>query len=566
MNKPISDKPVVKTLIDLCHQHGVAQVIISPGSRNAPLILSFSGSQLFECITIVDERSAGYFALGLARATQKPVALVCTSGTAALNLAPAIAEAYYQQIPLIAITADRPVEWIDQVDGQAINQQGIFSNFTRFQCQLPATIINGDDDWYTNRVINEALLKATGNAPGPVHINVPLKEPLYGKTIYPAKQVRMITQVAANNTFSEDTLQLLTSELAKFDRVMVLMGACVPDEGLKNAIITLADKGVLVLTETLSNVENDAFIGNMDRVVSTISEEDYAIFAPDLLITIDVPVLSRMIKKLIRTRKPSVHWHLSNQLAITDTYQSVTRLIQGDAPILLGEIAEQMNQKNNRFVTVWKKRANQMLERHKSYLTKISWCDLKLFETLSETPFPHRQIHLGNSTPVRYAQLFDWNRGHKWFANRGTSGIDGCLSSAVGAAHGSDEPVLLIVGDLSFFYDSNGLWNNYLKPNFRIILINNSGGGIFRFIAGPSETEELEEFFEAKQTMNAQGIAKTFGLNYIACNNETTFKEALKNFFEPSEKPMILEVFTPNVENGIVLKGYFKCLKERSNF
>jgi 2-succinyl-5-enolpyruvyl-6-hydroxy-3-cyclohexene-1-carboxylate synthase len=136
----------------------------------------------------------------------------------------------------------------------------------------------------------------------------------------------------------------------------------------------------------------------------------------------------------------------------------------------------------------------------------------------------------------------------------------------VGAAHGSDEPVLLIVGDLSFFYDSNGLWNNYLKPNFRIILINNSGGGIFRFIAGPSETEELEEFFEAKQTMNAQGIAKTFGLNYIACNNETTFKEALKNFFEPSEKPMILEVFTPNVENGIVLKGYFKCLKERSNF
>jgi 2-succinyl-5-enolpyruvyl-6-hydroxy-3-cyclohexene-1-carboxylate synthase len=562
MNKPVSDKPVVKTLIDLCHQHGVAQVIISPGSRNAPLILSFSGSQLFECITIVDERSAGYFALGLARATHKPVALVCTSGTAALNLAPAIAEAYYQQIPLIAITADRPIEWIDQVDGQAINQQGIFSNFTRFQCQLPAAIINGDDEWYTNRLINEALIKATGNVPGPVHINVPLKEPLYGKTVYPAQQARMITQIDTNSSLSEETLQLLTSELAKFERVMVLMGACAPNEGLKKALVTLAEKGVLVLTETLSNAENEAFIGNMDRVVSTISEDEYAIFAPDLLITMDVPVLSRMIKKLIRTRKPSVHWHFSNQPTITDTYQSVTRLIQGDAPILISELAQQMNQKNNRFVTVWKKRANQTLDRHKSYLSHTSWSDLKLFEALSKTPFSHRQIHLGNSTPVRYAQLFDWNRGHNWFANRGTSGIDGCLSSAVGAAHGCDEPVLLIVGDLSFFYDSNGLWNNYLKPNFRIILINNSGGGIFRFISGPSETEELEAFFEAKQNLNAQGIAQTFGLDYIACNNETTLKEALKNLFEPSEKPIILEVFTPNVENGIVLKAYFKYLKE----
>lgn len=562
MNKPISDKPVVKTLIDLCHRHGVAQVIISPGSRNAPLILSFSGSQLFECITIVDERSAGYFALGLARATNKPVAVVCTSGTAALNLAPAIAEAYYQQIPLIAITADRPVEWIDQVDGQAINQHGIFSNFIRFQCQLPAAIVNGDDEWYTNRVINEALLKATGNVPGPVHINVPLKEPLYGKTIYPNQQARMITQVACNNTFSEEALQLLTNELAKFDRVMVLMGACLPNEELKKALVKLAEKGVLVLTETLSNTENEAFIGNMDRVVSTISEDEYTIFAPDLLITIDVPVLSRMIKKLIRSQKPNVHWHFSNQPAITDTYQSVTRLIQGGAPILLSELAKQMNQKNNQFVTAWKKRDVQTLERHKSYLANISWCDLKLFETLSQTPFPPLQIHLGNSTPVRYVQLFDWNIRHNWFANRGTSGIDGCLSSAVGAAHGSNEPVLLIIGDLSFFYDSNGLWNNYLKPNFRIILINNSGGGIFRFIAGPSETEELEDFFEAKQTLNAQGIAQTFGLNYIACNNETAFKEALRDFFEPSEKPAIMEVFTPNVENGIVLKAYFKYLKD----
>ena len=137
MSKPISDKPIVKTLVDLCHLHGVEQVIISPGSRNAPLIVSFAGLEKFECLSIVDERSAAYFALGLAKESRKPVAIVCTSGTAALNYAPAVAEAFYQKIPLVVITADRPKEWIDQADGQAIMQPGIFSNFIRYQCTLP---------------------------------------------------------------------------------------------------------------------------------------------------------------------------------------------------------------------------------------------------------------------------------------------------------------------------------------------------------------------------------------------------------------------------------------------
>lgn len=561
MNTPISDKPIIKILIDLCYRHGVEQVIISPGSRNAPLIISFSGSKLFECLTIVDERSAGYFALGLARAKQKPVAVVCTSGTAALNLAPAVAEAYYQQIPLIVITADRPIEWINQADGQAIDQQGIYNNFIRFQCQLPVAITNDDDEWYANRLVNEALLKSSGKTPGPIHINVPLREPLYKKSVYQNNPGRIITQIPTNQSLSEENFQLLTNELDKFEKIIILMGASVPDKDLQKALTTLAGKGVLILTETLSNAENEAFTGNMDRVVSTISEEDYTLFAPDLLITFDVPVLSRMVKKILRISKPIVHWHFSNQESITDTYRCVTRTIDGNAAQILGEIALRINKKNNQYPAKWKKRDKQTCERHNQYLKQINWCDLKLFDVLSKTDFIPQQIHLGNSTPVRYAQLFDWNNGHTWHANRGTSGIDGCLSSAVGAAYGLEQRVLLIVGDLSFFYDSNGLWNNYLKPNFRIILINNSGGGIFRFINGPSETDELEQFFEAKQSLNAEGIAKTFGLNYIACNNEATFKSALNDFFAPSEKPAIIEVFTPNVENGIILKNYFEYLK-----
>lgn len=565
MNNPVSDKPVVKELIDLCHQYGIEEVIISPGSRNAPLILSFHGSHLFNCLTIVDERSAGYFALGMARARQKPVAIICTSGTAAVNFAPAVAEAFYQQIPLVVITADRPTEWINQADGQAINQQGIYSNYIRYQCQLPVAISHADDTWFVNRTINDALSTATGINPGPVHINVPLREPLYGKTVFPAIPARKIISFQSKLTLAKEELQMLLDEIHRCDRVMVLMGAHHKDDRLQAALSLLADKGIMVLTETLSNTSNGNFINNMDRVVSTIPEDDYPIFAPELLITFDVPVLSKMIKKMLRTRKPKSHWHFSNQEAFTDTYQSLTKKIEGNAGLTIQQVAENITTKSNRFTEIWKKRAEEALILHHQYLNRIGWCDLKLFQTLNATSFPGYQIHLGNSTPVRYAQLFDWKNSHTWFANRGTSGIDGCVSTAAGAAYGSEQPVLLIVGDLSFFYDSNGLWHQYLKPNFRIILINNSGGGIFRFLPGSSETEELEQFFEVKQNMNAQGIAQTFGLKYLSCNNEAEFNNALKIFFAPSDKPFILEVFTPNVENGILLKDYFKYLNRNSD-
>lgn len=561
MNKPLSDKPVVKIVTDLCHQYAIEKVVISPGSRNAPLILSFSASEWFECMTIVDERSAAYFALGLAKETGKPVAIICTSGTAALNFAPAIAEAYYQQIPLIVLTADRPAEWIDQADGQAIHQESLFQNFIRYHCQLPIAIAHPDDEWYANRLVNDALSTATGLVKGPVHLNIPLREPLYGKTVYPAKQTRKVSTIAPSGELNPETFQELTREINHFDQVMVLMGATTPNAVLNQALVKLAEKGVVVLTETLSNVDHPRFIHNMDRVVATIEEDDFALYAPDLLITLDTPVLSRMIKKLLRNRKPQMHWHFSNQASVTDTYQCLSHKIEGDAIDIIHQLADSLEPKQMRFSESWNKRNQYATNRHQLFLNRIKWSDLKLFEILSNTDIPYGPIHLGNSTPVRYAQLFDWKNKHTWFANRGTSGIDGCVSTAVGAVHGSKQPTLLIVGDLSFFYDSNGLWNRYLRPDFRILLINNSGGGIFRFLPGSSESEELESFFEAKQSYSANGIAQTFGLNYAACHNEPELREHLSEFVKPSDKPALLEVFTPNIDNGRFLKDYFRFLK-----
>lgn len=207
MSKPISDKPIVKALVELCHLHGVEQVVISPGSCNAPLVISFAGYEKFECLSIVDERSAAYFALGLARETKKPVAIVCTSGTAGLNYAPAVAEAYYQQVPLVVITADRPKEWINQADGQAIEQPGIYNNFIRHQCTLPLSGGHKDDEWYMNRILNEAFQKCTGTIPGPIHINVPMREPLYGKTVYSDSPARKIEVLTGDNDSAKQLMQ-----------------------------------------------------------------------------------------------------------------------------------------------------------------------------------------------------------------------------------------------------------------------------------------------------------------------------------------------------------------------
>ncbi|ASB49823.1 2-succinyl-5-enolpyruvyl-6-hydroxy-3-cyclohexene-1-carboxylic-acid synthase [Alkalitalea saponilacus] len=561
MSKPISDKPIVKALVELCHLHGVEQVIISPGSRNAPLIISFNGCERFECLSIVDERSAAYFALGLAREKKKPVALVCTSGTAALNYAPAVAEAYYQKIPLVVITADRPKEWINQADGQAIDQPGIYNNFIRHQCTLPLSGGHSDDEWYMNRMLNEAFQKCNGTVPGPIHINVPMREPLYGKTVYPEKTARKIELLTGDSQLSEEAIALLTSEIERYERVMVITGAMYHQPELKNALELLAKKGVVVLTETLSNLESDNFTGNMDRIVSTITEDEHLFFSPDMLITLDVPVLSKMIKKILRKTQPKIHWHFSNHHNITDTYQALSRIIKGNAAQILQQVASKMDEREKRFRDTWNKRATLSAERHTQYFDKLAWCDLKLYNILSETNLPSRQIHLGNSTPVRYAQLFNWNEEHTWYANRGTSGIDGCVSTAAGAAFGSDKPVLLITGDLSFLYDSNGLWHKYLPESFRIIIVNNGGGGIFRFIHGPTDTEELEEFFETKHSHNCEGIARTFGLDYHSCKNADEVTEQLKTFFNPSNKPAVMEVFTPNVESGKLLKQYFKFLK-----
>ncbi len=563
MSQRISDKPVVRYILEHCYARGIKHVVLSPGSRNAPFILSFPASEYFKCLILVDERSAAYFALGLALKTREPVVLVCTSGTAALNYAPAIAEAYYQQIPLIVITADRPPELIDQADGQTIRQSGMYQNFIRYACQTPSGVLTAAETGHLNRMLNEAFLQALGTSPGPVHINVPFREPLYGRTNFTNDFKIPLLPLPAIMSIDSGQTDILKNELKSYKRILLVLGAFNGKDGYEwqKVALILAQKGVVVLAESLSNIHGEPLILNVDRVVTAIDEDMAGQFCPDLLITADVPVLSKMLKKFLRNCAPGAHWHFSNKSILIDTYGCLTRQIEGPALKILSNIAREMEDLNGSFPEQWQQLSKLTRKLHSQFMDGLPWSDMKVFHYLASAVPAHQEVHLSNSTPVRYAQLFSWKESQTFYANRGTSGIDGCVSTSAGAAFAGSKPVTLITGDLAFFYDANGLWHRYLPDSFRIVVINNGGGGIFRVISGPSETEELEPFFEVRDHRDCQGIALTFGLEYFSARDESELNDVLTHFWGDKGKPAVLEIFTPTEVNGEILKSYFKALR-----
>jgi len=561
MSKPVSEKKVVKTLVDICLAEGLKEVVISPGSRNAPLTITFAADPDFNCYSIVDERSAGFFALGIAQQTRKPVALVCTSGSALLNYAPAVSEAYYQNLPLVVISADRPMEWVDQGDGQTIRQVGALDNVVKYSCNLPSYL--EQNDWYVKRLVSEAFYHSMNRKPGPVHINLPLREPLYGKTVHPNDELKLIQQYGAQYHLSDKQLNELSSVWNKSDAILILVGSQYPNAELRNVLNKLGESDqVVVLTEVGSNIEGDHIIGEIDKVVSTITEEEVHFFKPNLLITMDGAVVSKMVKTFLRAYPAKHHWHLSSVSRHLDTYKQLSASIEMEPLDFFKQLLPSLESKKSRYANTWHTRAIRSKNHHKEYLEKVHWSDLRVFQLLEEKLPSEYMVQWGNSSAIRYAQLFNGFNKYESFCNRGTSGIDGSTSTAVGASHITNKPTLLVTGDLSFLYDSNGLWNNYIKPNLRILVVNNGGGGIFRFIPGPSDTEELETFFEARHELNVKPLAEMYGLDYVLAEDEESLKKGFSQLFADNKKAMILEVKTPNKENASVLKSYFKRLKE----
>ena len=554
--------PKIKTaqiIVDLLQQKGIDDIVITPGSRNAPLIIGVTENSFFSAYSIVDERSAGFFALGMSQQTAKPSALICTSGSALLNYAPAVSEAFYSKIPMIVISADRPLEWIDQADGQTIRQENVLANHVLKSVNLK----EGDDEntlWYNSRLINEAINIAV-NQKGPVHINVPFSEPLYDTVNQ--KEVSPI-----NIKIPSARPQLEVDELEKYAKIwnssakkMVLVGAMLPDEQVEIQLNHISkDSSVLVLTETISNMNGDNFISSIDQFISSLSVEDKDDLKPEILITVGGMIVSKKIKTFLRSCNIQ-HWHIGYEIEAPDTYQNLSAVFRVSPDMFFSQFFFLKQNKESSYRDKFLAIRNSKIQKHNKQLSELDFSDLKVYDTLIKKLPSDIQLQSSNSSVIRYWQLFRMPKTWELFCNRGTSGIDGSTSTAIGAATKTEKPVVLVTGDISFFYDNNALWNNYIPDNFKIVLINNGGGSIFKIIPGPSTSNALEKFFQTKHKLNAKALADMHGFNYLRADNQQGLEKALDRFISDNSAPSILEINTSKIDNEKVLSDYWKMLE-----
>lgn len=556
--KKYSSKRSIQILAHLLQQYGIADVVISPGSRNAPLAIHFSEIDSFNCYSIVDERSAAFVAMGMAKSEKKPVAITCTSGSAVVNYYPAIAEAFYQNIPLLVLTADRPTDFVDIFDGQTIRQKDVFHQHSYGDFQLLEDSKENAEDINFDTI--KKAIELCFEKQGPVHINIPLEEPLY-ELVSELPKFPTVEKTIKSKDY--EIPANLIAEWHTSQRIMLLVGTRDYSPELENQLTQLVkNHSVVVLSEANSNLYHEKFFRHIDRYIFNFTEEDYKKYAPDLLITVGQNVVSKKVKQFLRSARPKQHWHL-DEIWQPDTYFSLTEKIEVKPEVFFSKLLKHINLEPRPYYNLWDVLRDKKDARHEQFLNTVEFSDFYFFNKASQTVPENYNIHFSNSSGIRYAQLFDFGK-RRMYCNRGTSGIDGSTSTAMGFAIKNANPTLLITGDLSFFYDINGLWNQYIPPFVRIMIFNNGEGNIFKIIPGPGNANPntLDEFIATKHRKNAEHLAKHFGFSYIKVEDELTLDRVLENFFKPDSQPKILEVNTYGKNSADVQKAYFNFMKE----
>lgn len=454
-----SDHVAARWLATDLAARGLRWAVVSPGSRNAPLVLAFHHHPDIELVVAVDERAAAHIAMGMALRTRIPAAIITTSGTAAVNVGPALAEAFHQGTPLIAITADRPTHSIGKGHGQTVFQNGLFSPHVQFEACLE------------ENVLSEGQLRACiasgwdAARRGPVHFNVPFDEPLYGAT---RNQEFKVLQTPVSESITPSTASLIAPDA----RALLLLGPEAHDQR----------RSVPEAWVQRFEIVADAFSGW--KGAESCAERWLAVrgdWMPEVVITVGGPPMSKRLRQFL-AGSDARHLHLGTQA--WDVFGRLEHIDTLHPEAWLEACANSSAPSTSRATYA----SNPV---HSTQLT-----DLSVFRALAECAPAEATVHVANSTAARYAQLVDWkvNRLH---ANRGVAGIDGCTSTAVGEALAHPEtPTVLVTGDLAFLYDLNGLWVDPAPTNLRIVVIDNGGGAIFRWLDGPNRTGLLSRYFE----------------------------------------------------------------------
>jgi 2-succinyl-5-enolpyruvyl-6-hydroxy-3-cyclohexene-1-carboxylate synthase len=561
-------------LAELCSLKGLNEAVLCPGSRCAPLTIAFGRHPKIQTRTFSDERSAGFIALGMAQQKQNPVILLCTSGTAAYNFSPAVAEAYFAEIPLIIFTADRPTEWIAQHDGQTIYQNDIFGKHVKRSYQLPQDYDHADSLWAINRIINEAINLSKQWPRGPVHINAPFREPLYPpkdeKTVF--NESRIIEDHQTLLSLSSAQKEKIKNEWARHNNILIVGGQHDHDAGLTEILNNFLDHhNIPIAADITSNLHGiDKLISHADLFLGQAPTDVKESLRPDLLITFGRSILSKNLKIFLRKFSSAKHWHIQSDGLVADPLHSITdvfRTTPASFFSFINSLAQENpfeNQKQRNYHNLWEIEERKTRRTFGDFFPQEELTELELVgEILKDLP-QNCNLHLANSMSVRYANFIGLTATQKdisVYSNRGTSGIDGCSSTTVGHSLVSEKPNILITGDLAFFYDRNAFWHNYPLGNLRIIVLNNHGGLIFKMIDGPASLPEADEYFVTRQKLNAKKLCEEFEFDYLNLDHKRKLKNHLKDFFEFDGKTKILEFESESNHNKTIFDNFKQKIK-----
>lgn len=531
---------------EICHRKGVTHAILCPGSRCAPLTIAFSRHPGIKTFSIPDERSAGFIALGIAQQTKAPVVIICTSGTATFNFGPSVAEAFFQEIPLLIFTADRPAEWVGQQDGQTIFQTALYGRHVKGSYETLPDTAEGYDE-HVNRIVNEGINKAVTGIPGPIHINFPFSEPLYPENTPKPRDVRTIEAPALTQELTTEIISQLIANWNDSEKILLMGGQHDHNDTLVHLVSRFAEKYQLpVVSDITGNLHACInLIGKSDLFLAGLADKETEELRPDLLITFGKSILSKSMKLFLRKHKSKYHWHIREEGPVADTFRSLTRHITMNPVTFFETFHSKFKESgSDAFLNSWLK--------HEGH-AKTETDRLRLEKRLSEPgavslllqQLPEICVlHLANSMSVRYANYVGLESHDmvEVYSNRGTSGIDGCTSTALGHALSDNRLHILITGDLAFFYDRNAFWHNYPAKNLRILLINNHGGLIFDVIDGPSSVPEKDEYFVTHQALDAQSLCSEFGLIYMKATTHEELNKALPRFLNKETGTAVLEI------------------------
>lgn len=511
-----SNKDNVNILTSLLVAHGIRHAVVCPGSRNAPIVHNLNECPDIQCYPVTDERSASFYALGMSQALNEPVVVCVTSGTALLNVVPAVAEAYYQHRPLVVISADRPQQWIDQLDGQTLPQPDALGRFVRKAVSLLEPH-DEEERWYCNRLVNEALIVRHA----PVHINVPISEPLFDFSVAVLPKERKIECLPAD--IQPTTLAHLGRMFMQSKRPMLIAG--------------------------------QPLNPHLDEAVLLVQDDER--YVPDFVLYIGGSIVSKRLKRFLRKAKET--WIVNETGEVNDTFMNLTHVVQGDGEVVADHIRFLLDDQMHPFVQMWDNLIRRIHSQAVGYEPVYSqMAVVKYFESQLSTVNCQLSVHYANSSAIRLANIY---AQHPVFCNRGVNGIEGSLSTAAGFSCVTDDKVFCVIGDLSFFYDQNALWNQNLRGNLRILLLNNGKGGIFNMLKGLEQSPARDKFVAAEHHTTAEGICQQNHVQYLkAANMEDMQKGIVTLLSKESDTPVLLEVFTDASEDERVFRNYYRSL------